>query len=140
MKVTTVWNGKRSFTAKGASEFPVQMDASRENGGDGNGATPMELLLAGLTGCMGIDLTIILKPYTNAITRLELEASGTRAQAVPAGFSSIELTVNVDGDVAADRIWRAIRLAKEKYCPVSASLNAELHFRLILNGEEAVEV
>ena len=43
---------------------------------------------------------------------------------------------DVKGDIDAKKVVRAIRLGEEKYCAVSASLNAEISYRLTLNGEE----
>ncbi|MET3939893.1 putative OsmC-like protein [Paenibacillus sp. PvP094] len=53
MNVTTVWKGKRAFTSEGPSGYAIGMDATAAYGGDSKGATPMELLLAGLGGCIG---------------------------------------------------------------------------------------
>lgn len=73
MKVMTTWNGRRAFTSVGESGYPVGMDATPLYGGEGKGATPMELLLAGLAGCIGIDVTMILNHYLDSIQRIEIE-------------------------------------------------------------------
>lgn len=94
----------------------------------------MELLLAGLGGCMGIDITMILDAFLDKIESIEIEAQGTRSEEMPKGFTSIDLIFKVDGDIPDYRIWKAIQMAEEKYCAVSASLNADIHPKLILNG------
>ena len=91
MKVMTTWNGKRLFTSVGASGYPVKMDATPAYGGDGKGATPMELVLAGLAGCIGIDVTMILDQFLGSIRSIEIEADGTRKETTPTGFTAIEL-------------------------------------------------
>lgn len=136
MIVTTVWQGKRAFVSQGPSGNSIRMDASAAYGGDGNGATPMELLLAGLAGCMGIDVTMILERSLPSIESIEITADGTRDENPPKGFTSIDLTFHVKGDVPDYRIWRAIDTSKEKYCSVSDSLKADVIPRLILNGVE----
>ena len=136
MKVLTKWHGQRAFTAMGDSGYEVKMDATPTYGGEGNGVTPTEMLLASLAGCIGIDVTMILKPYLSKIEKLEIETDGTRKEDLPKGFTSIVVTFNIDGDVKSDRIWRAIELGKTKYCAVSDTLKADISFRLILNGEE----
>ncbi|MFD1988394.1 OsmC family protein [Paenibacillus kyungheensis] len=139
MNVTTVWNGKRAFEAVGPSGYPIGMDATAAYGGDGKGATPMELLLAGLAGCIGIDITMILDAFLHNIDKIEIETEGTRKEAMPKGFTAIDLIFKVDGDIPDYRVWKAIQMGKEKYCAVSDSLSADIHYRLILNGEEVVQ-
>ncbi|AOH56272.1 peroxiredoxin [Peribacillus muralis] len=140
MKVVTKWTGQRAFTAVGDSGFEVNMDATPAYGGEGKGCTPTEMLLASLAGCIGIDVTMILKPYLSSVDRLEIETDGTRKEELPKGFTSIVVTFMIDGQVDSKRIWRAINLGKEKYCAVSDSLKADISFRLILNGEEQTKI
>lgn len=139
MKVKTTWTGQRAFTANGDSGYEINMDATEAYGGEGKGATPTEMLLASLAGCIGIDVTMILKPYLEKVDKLEIETDGTRKEEAPKGFTAIDVTFIIDGDIASRHIWRAIRLGKEKYCSVSDSLKADITFRVILNGEEIKE-
>ncbi|WP_219834620.1 OsmC family protein [Paenibacillus sp. R14(2021)] len=139
MKVMTTWKGKRLFTSVGPSGYPVGMDATPAYGGDGNGATPMELVLAGLAGCIGIDVTMILDQYLGTIRQIEIEADGTRKEQAPTGFTAIELTFRVDGDIPDYRVWKAIEMGSKKYCAVSDSLKADISYRLVLNGEEVTK-
>lgn len=137
MKVHTKWLGQRAFTAVGDSGYEMKMDATEAYGGEGNGVTPTEMLLASVAGCIGIDVTMILRPHLDSIEKLEIETDGTRKEELPKGFTSIEITFKIDGDIDSKKIWRAIDLGKEKYCAVSDSLKATVNFRLILNGAEA---
>jgi putative redox protein len=137
MIVRTVWQGKRAFVATGDSGHPIAMDAAAAYGGEGSGATPMELLLAGLAGCIGIDVTMILDKYLGDIRRLEIETAGVRKETPPKGFTAIEVTFRVDGDIPDYRIRKAIEMGLEKYCSVADSLKADIRYRLILNGAEA---
>ncbi|WP_411348524.1 OsmC family protein [Paenibacillus sp. WLX2291] len=136
MNVTTVWHGGRAFESTGPSGYPVGMDATPAYGGLGKGATPMELLLAGLAGCIGIDITMILDSFLHQIEGIRIEADGTRREEMPKGFTDIDLIFHVDGEIPDYRVWRAIQMGKEKYCAVSDSLSANINYRLILNGTE----
>ncbi|WP_100401375.1 OsmC family protein [Bacillus sp. FJAT-42315] len=136
MKVYTKWQGQRAFTSVGDSGYPVEMDATEAYGGAGKGATPTEMLLSALAGCIGIDVTMILKPHLSLIEKLEIETDGTRKEELPKGFTSIDVTFIIDGAIDSKKIWRAINLGKEKYCAVSDSLKADVTFHLVLNGEE----
>ena len=140
MKVKTTWTGNRAFTAVGDSGYEIKMDATPAYFGEGKGVTPTEMLLASLAGCIGIDVSMILRSYLDKVTKLEIETNGTRKEEAPKGFTSIELTFNIEGDIASKQIWRAITLGKEKYCSVSDSLKADITFHVILNGEEVKPV
>lgn len=140
MKVVTVWKGGRAFTAVGDSGYEINMDATEEAGGAGQGATPAEALLSALAGCIGIDVTMILRPHLDKISKIELITEGTRKEELPKGFTEMEITFVVNGDIDSKKVWRAIHLGEEKYCTVSDSLKADVRFKLILNGEEQEEV
>ncbi|WP_163580895.1 OsmC family protein [Gracilibacillus saliphilus] len=139
MKVTTTWTGGRAFTGKGQSGYEKNMDATEAYGGLGKGATPTEMLLSSLAGCIGIDVTMILRPHLEKISKIDIETDGSRKEEPPKGFTDIVVTFIVEGDIDSKKIWRAIRLGEEKYCSVSDSLSANISFKLILNGEEVTE-
>lgn len=136
MHVQSKWLGKRHFTSTGPSGHTVEMDAKVEAGGDDVGNRPMELLLMGLTGCTGIDVTMILERMREPLESLEIHADGVRREEHPQAFTEIALTYEMTGDVASAKAWRAIHLSEEKYCSASASFNARITPRLVLNGQE----
>jgi uncharacterized OsmC-like protein len=80
MKVVTKWQGKRAFTAKGDSGYEIQMDATEAYFGEGKGVTPTEMLLASVAGCIGIDVTMILRPHLDLIEKLEIETDETEQE------------------------------------------------------------
>ena len=48
------------------------MDATENYGGDGKGLTPMELILVGVAGCIGIDVTMLLGKNLEKIKKMEI--------------------------------------------------------------------
>ena len=140
MKVLTKWQGKRAFTAVGDSGYEIKMDATEAYFGEGKGVTPTEMLLASVAGCIGIDVTMILRPHLDLVEKLEIETDGTRKEEMPKGFTSIDVTFKIDGNIDSKKVWRAINLGKEKYCAVSDSLKAKITFHLILNGEKQEKI
>ncbi|CAM3719604.1 OsmC family protein [Alicyclobacillus pomorum] len=136
MSISAQWQGKRQFVARGASGHQVTMDAKPEVGGEDKGSRPMEMLLMGLAGCTGIDVTMILEKMRQQLERFSIEVVGKRREEYPQAFTEIHLTYRMDGDVDADKAWRAIVLSEEKYCSASASLNATIIPHLVLNGTE----
>ncbi len=139
MIVDTTWLQQRKFVSTCPSGFNLEMDATEKYGGRGEGLTPMELLLAGVAGCIGIDVTMILNRYLDQINKLHIRTEGVRCEELPTKFTQIQVTFDVEGEIDAPRVWRAIRLGHQKYCAVSASLNAEMQHFLILNGETIPE-
>ena len=92
MIVNTVWNGKRYFLSKCPSGFNVEMDATENYGGDGKGLTPMELILVGVAGCIGIDVTMLLGKNLEKIKKMEIKTEGFRRDEMPTSFTKIETT------------------------------------------------
>ena len=139
MQVNTTWCGKNFFISECPSGFEVKMDATENYGGDGQGLTPMELILAGVAGCIGIDVTMLLGKNLENITKIDIQTEGSRREEMPASFTEIKTTFIVEGEIDAQRFWKAIRLGHKKYCAVSASLKPEITYNLKLNGEEIPE-
>lgn len=134
--VTTKWLGQRHFQVDGPSGNTIYIDARREEGGTGQGNRPMELLLMGIVGCTGIDIATILERMRVNAESLQIEASGTRREEHPKGYTEIHLTYQIEGDVPPAKAWRAIRLSEEKYCSAIASVSATVVPHLVLNGSD----
>ena len=70
--------------------FNVEMDATENYGGDGKGLTPMELILVGVAGCIGIDVTMLLGKNLEKIKKMEIKTEGFRRDEMPTSFTKIE--------------------------------------------------
>ena len=101
MVVITSWGGKRTFLSKCPSGFDVKMDATKNFGGDGQGLTPMELILVGVAGCIGIDVTMLLGKHLENISKIDIQTEGLRREEMPASFVKIKCTFIVEGDINA---------------------------------------
>ena len=66
---------------------------------------------------------------------MEIKTKGFRREEMPTSFNKIETTFVVAGDISQDRFWKAIQLGHKKYCAVSHSINAEIIYKLKLNGK-----
>lgn len=136
MNVQVAWQGKRRFQAIGESGHPITIDAKADVGGENLGPRPMELLLMGLGGCTGIDVTMILEKMRIPYNRVEIALQGARAEQPPEKFTEITLTYHIDAPNASwEKVERAVRLSQETYCSASHSLSAKLIAVLVLNGE-----
>lgn len=100
----------------------------------------MELILAALGGCSGIDVVHILNKMRIAVDSFEIRIHGTRREEHPRRFTSIEVEYVFRGAGLAEkrhRLEEAVRLSQEKYCSVADMLKqaAQLSWRVTI--EEA---
>ncbi|MBA2132077.1 OsmC family protein [Capillibacterium thermochitinicola] len=127
MKASLKWDGHLGFEAVGESGRPIVTDASVAAGGRGLGPSPMELVLFGLGGCMGIDVVSILQKARVELTTFTMELEGERAPEHPRGFTKIKIRLHLEGKGLNETVInRAINLSMEKYCSVRSSLKAEV--------------
>jgi putative redox protein len=88
----------------------------------------MELLLLSLTGCMAIDLRMILEKSRVPVESLEIDATGERASEAPKKYELIRLVCRITGpgEEHESQVQRALDLSRDKYCSVLHSLNPEI--------------
>ncbi|MEQ9320611.1 MAG: OsmC family protein [Polyangiaceae bacterium] len=126
LEVELVQVGPAAFAATAGSGGEVTVDGSPDIGGEGRGMRPMELLLTSLASCAAMDVVHILRKQRQPLEGLSIAVEGKRVDAVPARFEAIHLRFIARGDVAANKLDRAVRLGVEKYCSVGASLAPDL--------------
>lgn len=101
------------------------------------GMRPMQLLLNALGACAGYDIVSMIGKRRLPIEQYRIELEGTRADAVPAGFTHIHARhyLRVPGldQRMADRF---VGLGMTRYCSVSASLRAEITYEVILDESD----
>ncbi|NLY45822.1 MAG: OsmC family protein [Tissierella sp.] len=116
--------------SKGNLAFEVDLnghklitDASVENGGDNLGPGPKSLLLAGLIGCTGIDVGLILKKMRVEYDDLDIEVETYHTDDQPRVYKDIHMIYRFKGkNIPLDKVTRAVDLSMEQYCGVSAML------------------
>ncbi|MEZ4750415.1 MAG: OsmC family protein [Bdellovibrionota bacterium] len=136
MKLRTIWNEKMRFTAK-SSAHEIAMDAKRPIGED-SALNPKELVLAGVSGCTGMDVVALLRKYRQPADSFEVEAETSLTEGYPAVFTKVSLRYIVKGKVDAEKLIEAVTLSQTKYCGVSAMIAkaAPIEYAIELNGEE----
>lgn len=124
-----------TFVGKDELGHELLMDLGEEAEGDNAGFRPMPLLLVGLGGCMGVDVKIILDKMKVSFTGLDLEIEADMDESTtPRIYSEIRILFKLSGeDLEIDKIEKAIKLAEEKYCNVSAILGKTC--RLVYKAE-----
>ena len=101
----------------------VLLDNKSKKEGKVEGASPMELLLAALAGCSGIDIIAILNKQKINPTDLKMNVEGERIPNVaPSLFYKIKVNIRLEGDIPAEKAKRAVCLSFDKYCSVGIFL------------------
>ncbi len=131
------WTGNMAFSGTTASGHEIIMDAAEAIGGQNSGARPMELLLFATAGCTGIDIISILKKMRLEPTSFQMEVKGDRAETEPKRFTNIHIHYTLEGSLPEEKVARAVKLSKDKYCSVAHSLNATITASFSINGIES---
>ncbi|MDH5736882.1 MAG: OsmC family protein [Gammaproteobacteria bacterium] len=125
MKGKVRWLEDVSFVAESGSGHEITIDGPPEEGGKNSGMRPMEMVLLGTGGCAAFDVVTILKKSRQEITDCVNELTATRADTVPAVFTSIHMHFIVSGrNLKESQVKRAVDLSAEKYCSASKMLGA----------------
>jgi putative redox protein len=136
-EVIAEWKGETSFIGKNSTGGTVQMGKID----DKPGISPMELLLAGLAGCTGMDIASILTKQRQPFVDLKVRVRGKRASDYPMVFTELEVTYLLWGEGLDQKaVEHAIQLSEEKYCSVGLMLNKAASirssYRILKPGEE----
>lgn len=129
--------GNMAFIGTAAkSRCAIVMDAAPEHGGHGAGPQPMEVLLLALAGCTAMDVISILRKKRQDVTDMEAHVRGTRAAEHPRSYEDIEIEFIVRGrNVSEAAVARSIELSHDKYCGVTATLNAPVRTSYRIENE-----
>ena len=114
-----------TFRATTGTGHELTMDAAPAVGGSNSAARPMELLLAGLGGCTGMDVISILRKMRQDVTSYQVHVAGAQAHEHPRVFTHIDVEHVVHGrGLNVDMVKRAIELSATRYCSAQAMLAA----------------
>ena len=140
MKISLHGTPDFHFEAKSPDNgYTFAIGASKSIGGDESGFRPMQLMLAALGSCSGIDVVNILKKSRVDFDSVDIDVEGDRvAGAVPAPFTKVTMTFRVHGrGVDRAKVDKAISLSVEKYCSAVASLDPNIQVETVT---EIVEI
>ncbi len=121
-----------AMAAKSGSGHWVAMDGPQKFGGSEAAPSPMEMVLAGLGGCLGMDTVSLIEKKGIKLKRFQMEIDAQQAEDHPRVFTNIDIQCTLSGEGLKDEhVKWAISKARESYCPVGAMLEevAMLHVR-----------
>jgi putative redox protein len=129
MKISLHGTPDFRFEAKNPDNgYVFSIGASKGIGGDESGFRPMQVMLASLGGCSGIDVINILKKLRVDFDAVDVSVEGDReAGKEPSPFRRVKLTFTVTGrGVERAKAEKAVSLSVEKYCSAIASLDKDV--------------
>jgi putative redox protein len=116
-----------TFIGKAKSNHWITMDGPEEFQGSDAATRPKELVLIGLAGCSGSDVSSILSKMRENITRFEIDVDAESATEHPKVYTKIHLTFKFWGsDLKEANLEKAINLSQDKYCSVTAMLKSSV--------------
>lgn len=123
------WRGNLRTDVK-ARQFDIGVAEPEELGGDDSAANPMELLLAGLDGCLAVVAEVVAGEYQAKINSLkfvtdgELDARGFlgTAEVVPY-FQKVVTRVEIDIDLPAEKFAQYTETVLRR-CPAATLIQA----------------
>lgn len=92
------------------------------------GPSPVQALLLALAGCMAMDVAAILNKARLDVRGIKARLTADRAEEVPRRVVKVAFHFTVEGDVAEEKIERAIALSRDKYCSVWHSMRQDIPF------------
>jgi len=117
MKTTTKWIKDEEFESEHEGNR-IKLDGNKKNGHG-----PKALLLSGLAGCTGIDVTGILRKMKVEFSDLSIEVEADQTEENPKVFKDIQITYRLKTAAEnLEKVKKAIDLSLDKYCGVAAML------------------
>ena len=139
-EINTTWDGAEGYYAENKSGAIVLMGKDKDGKPSLN---PMEMLLAGLAGCTGIDIIDILKKKRQLPIEFKIKVRGNqKVDSYPKVYTEFELEYLLWGEnLIAKDVEQAIQLSEEKYCSVGGTLAkaGPIHstYRILKPGQAA---
>jgi putative redox protein len=115
-----VWTRDLTFGATSGSNALIV------DGDSAAGASPVQLLVIALAGCMAMDVVDILRKGRHAFSAFRVSLTAERAPQPPRRLIGVALTFHVHGPVPEAAVERAVALSREKYCSVWHSLREDI--------------
>ena len=118
-RVRATWAGDQRFDVGREGGPSARLDGRAQTG-----PSPVDALVGALASCVAIDVVEILAKRRTPVRSLTVDATGERANAVPARVTRARLRFHVAGaGIERAHAERAIELAVTKYCSVRDSLD-----------------
>ena len=137
---TLTLTGEMRFEAVPGSGHRIVID----DGPDGDGPSPAELVGIALGGCTAMDVISILRKKRQAVAGYEVRVTGLQREEHPRAFIRFDVVHVLEGtDLDPAAVRRAIELSARKYCSVGSTLatgSPEIHHAYVIRTADGDEL
>lgn len=134
--VKTRWMGNMAFESNNPSGQTFKIDASPDEGGQGDGLRPKALMLSSLAGCSGLDVAFIIRKMKLEIDSFHIDIHARLSETQPQTYESVQMEFHFFGKALKEaKLKRAVSLSVDTYCGVmkmfrsfaEVSVSSEFH-------------
>ncbi|UGU14187.1 OsmC family protein [Sinomicrobium kalidii] len=117
--VTTKWLGNMAFESNNPSGTTLRIDASPDDGGEGDGLRPKALMLSSVAGCSGLDIASLIRKMKLEVDDFVIEIDAELTEEHPKYYHAVTVEYHFHGNnLDEKKLQRAVDLSVEKYCGV----------------------
>ncbi|MCL6274156.1 OsmC family protein [Muricauda sp. 2012CJ35-5] len=117
--ISTKWLGGMAFESNNPSGLNLKIDASPDDGGNGEGFRPKALMLSALAGCSGLDIASLIKKMKLEVDEFHIETIANLTDEHPKYYDAVVIEYHFHGsNLNETKLQKTIDLSVEKYCGV----------------------
>ncbi len=118
-QISLKWLGQMAFEGTNPSGITLKIDASPEDGGEGQGYRPKALMLSSLAGCSGLDVAALIRKMKLEVEEFNIEVDARLTESHPRYYNEVSIDFHFHGpDLNEKSLKKAVNLSVEKYCGV----------------------
>ena len=129
-----VWHDGFRFTGTDSWGNDIAIDADQDSA---RGAKPADLLPIALAACTAYDIVNILRKQRQDLRALETEIESEQEPEAPWAFRRILVRYIARGVVDGAKAQKALDLAEQKYCSISATLRPMVDLSFEIQVEDS---
>jgi putative redox protein len=134
MRAVGIWVKNYRLVVDNDRGHSVVVDLPKERGGDNSGATPSELTVMGLAGCLAITFKIVADKRRLSYKAIRITLDAERKEDAPT-ISKVNGLVEVSTDADEKEVQTTLNAALRS-CTVGAlfrKAGVEMNFKLVVN-------
>jgi len=136
--VEVTFIGSMRYRAKDERGNEIFMEAAPRVGGSGHGTAPLELFLASLGGCIGVNTMVVLQEMGMRYEAFHVEVKGFRRSEIPRLFKRIDVSIRIQGDLEERNVKKALKTVIGSRCPLSVLVGSAVkltwNYKLVPTG------
>jgi putative redox protein len=124
LRATVTWVGAMEYLGEDSQGRKIPMEATQRFGGTGKNPIPLEIMLASLGGCIGVDTRYFLLQKGLNFEALKVSMAGMRRDSIPRTFEKIDVLVQIKGTLDHGVVKQVVDDVMTRLCPIAVMLGA----------------